>query len=467
MSGEKRNTPSGYTRRDVLRGAAALALSSQLPGCSTPPPSGRPNVLFVFSDAHRASTMGCYGNRVVQTPQFDRFAAQALQLDTAMSNTPLCRPFRAALMSGRFGHHNGMVGNISEHNHRVVPDPDWKPGQWRPDSRCFGETFAAAGYRCGYVGKWHLGQPNVGAGKLRLGFDDFWAAAGVFTHDYYEWNYYTDKDVKVSGEGMFRPRMEADLALDFIRDAGADPWLLMLSWGPPHEPLEPPEEFRHYGGMKLPRNLPRSRRTKTLVNKLELYYGLVEALDHEFGRLMDELASLGVADNTIVVYTSDHGTMLGSQGLQGKEQPFSESTRVPFLVRWPGHTPAGVREGMPFGTPDILPTLAGLASVPVEQELDGRDFSGVFLGRSGAPRQQSTLLTAPDAKPVPYPGWRGVRTEDVLYARREAGPWLLYDVKNDPHELENLVDSRPDLLAEIDELTRDLMQRHGDRWRTD
>ena len=402
----------------------------------------------------------------MRSPRFDAFAAEGVQLDTAVSSTPLCRPYRAALMSGRFGFNNGMVANISPHNFGVVDLDDWTPGQWRPPpGPTFGGTFAAAGYRCGYVGKWHLGPPNIDPGLMRHGFDDSWAASTVFTHDYYKWNYFTDARQKVSGGGFFRPRMEADLVLDFAAQDDPRPWMCMLSWGPPHEPLEPPEEFKkNYRGVAAPPDVPADLE-KRAGKKTRLYYALVEALDVEFGRLLDELEARGLAENTIVVYTSDHGTMLGAQGLLGKEVPYSPSTQVPFLLRWPGGLPAGRRVAMPFGTPDILPTLAGLCGLPVPDGVDGGDFSGVLRGDAGAPTQDAVLLSSPDCRPVPFPGWRGVRTESVLYARQEGGPWLLFDTAADPWELDDLTMKRPELRDEMDARLAQLMDEHGDAWR--
>jgi arylsulfatase A-like enzyme len=197
---------------------------------------------------------------------------------------------------------------------------------------------------------------------------------------------------------------------------------------------------------------------------LPLYYGLIEALDHEFGRLMRALDELGLSDDTLVVYTSDHGNMHGSMGSMGKEQPWVEASQVPLLMRWPGRIEAGSELGMPFGAPDILPSLAGLAGLPAPGGLDGLDLSPALLGRPGAPRREAALLANHLSRAIPWPGWRGVRTERYLYARTQDKKWMLYDLQNDPFEMEDLLWEDRSLRRELDALTLELMARSGDGW---
>ncbi len=464
----------GPTRRQLMAAAAALPtlpLLLSVPGCGgRPTGSGRrPNILFVLSDSHRAQTTGCYGDAHVATPSFDAFATQGARLTTAVANTPLCRPYRASLMTGTFGHKNGMLTNTSNRNFGVDDKGQWRPPHGAPT---LGETFGAAGYECAYVGKWHLGWVNVPRGPLRFGFDDYWAAATYPSHTYWEWKYVTDEDEFVEGGGAFRPVMETDLVLDFLAERAArpsaEPWMMVLSWGPPHDPLEPPEEFRHYDDVPLPPNVRGTGSEEHARAKLPLYYASVEAIDQQFGRLVAALDTLGLADDTIVVYTSDHGAMLGSKGLEGKEMPFRESTGVPFLLRWPGRVPAGAVIEAPLGAPDIFPTLCGLAGLPVPAGLDGDDVSAVLQGTPGATAPAAAYLTTHEAPLVPWPGWRGVRTARHLYARQQNRPWLLFDLEHDPWQRRNLVDSAEAgdkaLLAEMEQHLDRLMQRHGDRW---
>ena len=321
-----RPSPADPSRRQLLKSAAALAAlpaTSGIPAVWANPhaaddePAKRPNILYVLSDSHRSMSMGCYGNEQIATPGFDSFARQGARFTSAVANTPLCRPYRASLMTGTWGNRNGMLTNTSERNFGVEGRRQWKPGSLPT----LGTTFRDAGYRCGYIGKWHLGAANLAPGPLRFGFDDSWAVGVKPVHDYQRWSYFTGKDQKVTGEGLFRPTMETDLALDFIENGNTDerPWLCMLSWGAPHDPFVPPEKYRHQKRITLPPNVPRGGDAERIARvDLPLYYGLIEAIDHEFERLMNYLEARGLTENTIVIYASDHGNMMGSFNYLGR-----------------------------------------------------------------------------------------------------------------------------------------------------
>jgi arylsulfatase A-like enzyme len=456
----------GLNRRELLASGAAWAALSAVPWRVRQ--ERPPNVLFVFSDSHRAVTTGCYGDAQARTPHFDAFAGQGLRLDTAISNTPVCRPYRASLMSGTFSHHHGILTNRSSRNFGIGKSKRWEPERLQLPT--LGSHFAAAGYRCGYVGKWHLGPVALDPGPERLGFDDAWFGARN-PHDYWHPSLATGAETVVEGEVGFSTTFETDRAIELIErwsapaDEPAPPWLLMLAWGPPHDPFRPPVEFKHYEDLRLPGNVSKGRARAWAESSLPLYYALVEAVDHEFGRLTAALEATPAARDTIVVYTSDHGNLLGSHGLVGKEMPFDESTRVPFLVRWPGRIPAGKSLAAPLGAPDVFPTLAGLAGLPVPEGLDGSDRSTLLTGVPDAETPVATYLSAHETPLTGWPGWRGVRTGRHLYARLEKRPWLLFDLAEDPLQQRNLVEEDAPLAEEMDELTATLMEAHGDRWR--
>jgi arylsulfatase A-like enzyme len=434
--------------------AAGAALAADRGAWGDDPPK-RPNLLFVFSDQQRASAMGCYpGDPDLSTPHFDAFAAQGMLLATAVSNTPVCCPYRASLMTGKFGHHSGVVTN------RLFPDP--------VKHAFLGESFRRAGYSCGYVGKWHLGQVATDPGDpRRLGFRDTWYAHYSY-HRHRSYEYATGAETKVSGECAYSAEYETDLALDFIKaQPRTQPWCLFLSWEPPHMPFNSPERYLEpfkEREIRLHPNVPEGESSSFAQRFLPHYYGLTVGLDRAFGRLMAELDRLGMADDTIVVYSSDHGELMGAHGLVFKRWPHRDSTHIPFLIRWPGRIPSGSTLAMPFGVPDVFPTLAGLAGLEIPAGLDGNDFSSLMLGHKEARRQEATYL-AMHYGYVPWPGWRGVRTGRYMYARTESVPWLLFDYHDDPWEQHNLVADNPKLVGELDGLTRDLMAEHGDSWR--
>jgi len=418
----------------------------------------KPNVLFVFSDQQRASAVGCsYGDKDLMTPNFDVFADEGMQLETAVSNTPVCTPYRVMMMTGLYGHHTGVTTNncypdLSRHVH-------------------IGRTFGDAGYRCGYIGKWHVGEEvRLDAGHpMRLGFDDEWFVGVDGRHNNPNRDHAINGRDTAVGEGLDRTQAETNRAIDFInKQDGETPWCLFLSWYPPHPPLISPDLYvKPYLNKELSKHPTTSKlfhedEFAVLNDNYAHYYGLISQVDAEFGRLMQALTESGQAENTIVIFTSDHGEMLGSQGLYSKHWPHRESSQVPFLVRWPGKIEADSNLEMPFGTPDIFPTLCGLTGIDMPQGLDGVDCSSAFLG--GEPAQESVYLAMQHGY-IPWPGWRGLRTERYNYARTEDGPWILFDLQNDPFEENNLVGQNESLVAEMDTLLLEAMSNCGDSWR--
>ncbi|HXU79585.1 MAG TPA: sulfatase/phosphatase domain-containing protein, partial [Methylomirabilota bacterium] len=210
-------------------------------------------------------------------------------------------------------------------------------------------------------------------------------------------------------------------------------------------------------------NVPAGAPQKFAERALPGYYGMIEGVDQQFARLLQALDQAGVAEDTIVVFSSDHGDMIGSQGYKAKRWPYEESARVPFLIRYPKGIPAGRVLADPFGTPDIYPTLAGLARVKAPGNLDGVDFSELFTGKTQAAPRDCVYMEMAYAY-VPWPGWRAVRTRDHMYARTSEGPWLLYDLSNDRWETNNLVRSGSAQVKEYDSRLAGLMKQYGDSW---
>jgi arylsulfatase A-like enzyme len=400
---------------------------------ATAAPTRKPNVLYVFSDMQRASSMGCYGDTNARTPALDTFARQGIRLDAAISPTPVCCPHRANLMSGQYAHHHGMMSNGAP---------------FKPTVKCIAESFRDSGYTTGYVGKWHLGAARESSDPT-YGFPPPNTPYGV---------YQFARD----------PAPSTEIALKFIaeKSPGREPWMLFVSWIWPHSPYQaPPETLPHFSKTTLPPNVPPGAPREYAKENLPDYYGMIEALDRQFARLLQALDQAGVAEDTIVVYSSDHGDMIGSQGLKAKRWPYEESARVPFLMRYPRRLPVGRVIADPFGTPDVYPTLAGLAGVPVPRGLDGVDFSAFFTGQEAQPPRDYVYLEMHYAY-VPWPGWRAIRTRDLMFARTVDQPWLLFDLTKDPWEKNNLVNdpAHQALVKRMDERLAVLMRESGDSW---
>ncbi len=405
-----------------------------------PARAGRPNVLFVFSDQHRWCDLGCYGNPDVRSPHLDAFAATAVRCNGCVANSPLCVPSRGSLLTGVFPLRHGAVSNDLPIRHDVTSIAD---------------ALAAAGYHTGYIGKWHLaGVPRdqaIPQGRGRLGFDE-WKVCNC-SHDYLNAYYHdaTDRRIRIDG---YEPVVQTDLAVDFIRRNRDRPWGLVLSWGPPHDPYfaVPPQYLSLYADrdLRLRPNVPesvRATRTRTMTREEIVrcyrgYYSHITALDEQFGRLLAALDATGQRDDTIVVYTSDHGDMLGSQGLTNKQLPYEESIRVPLLVSWPGRTIRGESDAW-MGLVDLPTSLLGLAGVGAPAGTDGLDLHRVFVTPGAEGRDACYIFDLIPCHQAAARGgteWRGLRTRRHTFARSAADDgFVLFDNIDDPYQVRNLI----------------------------
>lgn len=417
----------------------------------------KPNLIFVFSDQWRAQAFGYAGDVNARTPNIDRFSENSVSFTNAVSGCPVCSPYRASLMTGQGPLTHGVFLN------------DVKP---RISSPTFAEALSAGGYQTAYIGKWHAdGGPRLEhtPPALRKGFD-FWRALEC-THDYNNSIYYMENGEKRRWEG-YEPEAQTREAVDFIRGhaAGESPFALFLSWGPPHDPYDTaPSEFRAMfdeNDMILRPNVPEEFRSEA-KRDLAGYYSHCAALDRCFGAVLGAVDNAGVAENSIVVFTSDHGDMLCSQGRRNKQYPWDESVRVPFLIRWPESFGAGVRYEA-IDAPDIMPTLLSLCDLPIPESVEGRDLSAYVLGGTGSLELQDAYLMhvypyhqtfgSPDAE------WRGIRTGRYTYVIKHEGTWLLYDNLKDPFQMRNLA-GLPDCSAirnELDSKLKSMMRERGD-----
>lgn len=431
------------TRRDLLKASAAGLLAK---------PERRPNVVIYLVDQWRAQATGYAGDPNAHTPALDRLAASSANFVNAVSGCPVCSPYRGSVMTGQYPLTNGVFIND-------VP--------LVPKGPTLAQSFATAGYRTGYIGKWHLfGSPE---GKYerrqayippdkRLGFD-YWKTCEC-THNYNQSPYYEGNDPNQKVWPGYDAIAQTGDACAFIRRhaRGPEPFLLMVSVGPPHNPYETaPEKYRVMYAqrpIRLRPNVPKDHQEYASKN-LPGYYAHIAALDDCVARLTETIDASGAADDTILLFTSDHGDMLGCQGLQMKLYPWEESARVPFLVHYPRKLGRRGRKVMaPVDAPDIMPTLLGLAGLKIPDSVQGRDFSGL----SAAPGDAALLnLAAPFslARRNGFAAYRGLRTATHTYVRSIRGPWLLYDNRADPYQMRNLC-GKPEQAALQKKLDRQL-----------
>lgn len=421
----------------------------------------RPNILYVMPDQLRAQALGCMGNPDVRTPYIDRLASQGLLLPNTFANTPVCCPARANILTGKYAHRNGMVAN----DLRLRESEVTLAGRLRD-----------AGYRTGFIGKWHLDGGKrlpgfVPPGPRRHGFE-FWAA-NECSHAHFNTQYFRDTPEPIPIR-KFEAEAWTDLGLEFLRSGKTDarPFFLTIAVGPPHDPYKAPPEFaKLYDPAKLHMR-PNWREKPGLPGPKEIaeYYGMVTAVDEQIGRLLRALDELGLADDTIVLLSSDHGDMLGSQGRRLKRKPWEESIRVPGILRYPRKIQPGRRLDAIFTHVDFTPTLLGLCGAAAPAGAQGTDLSAVLTGeRRAEPDSAFFQIFGPYQGDGTEDAWRGVRTHRHMYARFETRPWVLYDVEKDPYEMNNLVENpgAKSLLKDMDSRLTAWMSGAGDSWKYD
>ncbi len=429
-------------RREFLQTAGVALGASALCGCQTndgvQAHYRKPNVVILLADQWRAQAAGFAKDPNALTPNLDRLASQSVRFTTAVSCCPVCSPYRASLMTGRYPLSHGVFLN------------DVTLGN---DAVSMAQAFACVGYDTAYIGKWHLdghGRSAYIPPDRRQGFD-YWKVLEC-THDYNRSLYYGRSPEILQWPGYDAIAQTQD-ACDYIRTHdGEKPFLLILSWGPPHDPYgTAPKPYRDRFDpqrIQLRPNVPPDTADWARTN-LAGYYAHCLALDDCVGRILRSLDQSARSSETILVFTSDHGDMLGSHGMTHKQKPFDESILVPLLMRLPNSGSAQPRTiENPISAPDLMPTVLGLCGIATPETAEGTDYSRAILeGKSLDSR--AALIECPS----PFGQWdrrhggreyRGVRTGRWTYVRDLTGPWLLFDNHNDPYQMENLV-NRPEV----------------------
>jgi len=372
-----------------------------------------PNLLFLFTDEQRADTLTAYGNDRIHTPNLDRLAGRSTVFDRAYVTQPVCTPSRSSIMTGLWPHTNGCLANN-------VPLP--------PDVPCLPELLGPGEYATGYHGKWHLGDEVF----AQHGFDDWVSIEDMYIphysggrdrsarSDYHRFliaNGFAPSRGDVFGrvetarlaEAFSKPAFLAREASRFIRQNAARPFVLYVNFLEPHMPFFGPRDGQYdVGDVALPGNFdapcaedqPLKTRlfqrsyAETGHSGLPLeteghwrrlianYWGLCSLVDAHVGTILTTLTECGLWDETIIVFTSDHGDMMGSHQLLGKCVMFEEAVRVPLLIRLPGQTKQR-RVGEPVSQIDLLPTLLELLGATVPGELQGESLRPALAGAAG------------------------------------------------------------------------------------
>ena len=424
----------------------------------------RPNIVYIFADQLRASSLPSYGETLIRTPHLDRLAVEGLRLTNTVSSCPVCTPYRSMLLTGRHPQTTGHIINFLRTRH---------------DEIGIGAVFSRAGYRTAWIGKWHLHTGSfpqtspvkdyVPEGRDRLGFQ-YWRGYN-FHMDYFDGSVNLDNWRTEQWDGYETDALNR-YALEFMDSAGDEPFSLFLS---PHQPHFTPFEFapeEYYARLPehltLPENVPPALQEASLI-AYRHYLAMTLALDDMVGEILEYLEGTGRLDHTILVFTSDHGSQMGAHGVNPwtKKVPYEESMRVPWIMRWPKAFRGGTVCDALTAAVDVLPSLCGLCEVPVPRTVEGYDLSGAWRGIQGA-FEQDAVLTMNFGASHDYlkdgQEWRGVRSKRYSYARWLSGETELYDLHEDPLEMHNLVHDpcMAPVRTELEEQMRELMTHRRD-----
>jgi len=422
------------------------------------------NLLIIQTDEHHFSTLGCYGGTIVETPHIDSIAKQGALCTSFYATTPVCSPSRGSLVSGLYPQKTPVVTNNIPLDDSIVT---------------FAEILKRNGYATGFAGKWHLdgnGKPQW-APERKFGFED-----NRFMFNRGHWKKFVDTDdgpavgaknkqgqpsydLDGADEETFSTDWLSDKAIDFINTNKKKPFCYFLSLPDPHGPntVRAPYDTM-YADVNVPIPVSLNRKPSQipawgksagvkpaqLQNLMRQYYGMVKCIDDNVGQIIATLKKQGIYENTIIVFTSDHGDLCGEHGRLNKGVPYEGSARIPFLITCPGKIKAGTVVPQALGCVDFLPTVLSLMDVNVPHKVDGRDASGLFTG-DGKEWDDIAFVRS-----TPGSNWLSAITArwKLVYSINEE-PWLI-DVKNDPNELTNLA-GRSEYVDVMKELTTELL----------
>ena len=448
--------------------------------------NGSPNVIICVCDQLRAFEVGCYGNDIVRTPHINQLAAAGVRFENAVSTDPVCMPARASLISGQYARTcMGAVGNVTEFDERGRPIVSSWPLGIRvhfPDAT-IAERLKSAGYDTALIGKWHIHT----APEL-LGFD--YALHPKVNHRHTGQEFVENGGRPQVVEG-FSVEYESENVLNYLATERDNPFFLYYSISPPHMPLaDAPDEYltmyspdevplrpnvfvggsmAHdeewfrvylwdflYYARKLPYtlDLPDGFDLRKLT---ALYYGLTTWVDDMVGRMMDGLRENGLLDNTIVVFTSDHGDNLGSHHRFNKGLLIEESIRIPMIFHAPRRWQAGVNRSQVAKIIDIMPTVLELCGCAVPAHAQGRSLAPILTGERQQLEENWCFIETGD-------GEIGIRTPSHMLGLRvaqeqgivEDKPTQFYDLRDDPYEMSNLVGTgqQQETSSDLDTLLR-------------
>jgi N-acetylglucosamine-6-sulfatase len=434
----------GWLAALLLALAPGGPLPTALASAAGKPADQPPNILFIVGDNHNAATLGCAGHPFIRTPGMDRIAAEGVRFDRAFNTTSLCSPSRASILTGAYASRHGVKNNHTP---------------WIGSMPTFLEYLSRGGYATAFIGKWHM----PGKGLPDMPFLDRFVS---YTYREGQGAYFNCPLVvdgkTVPSRKEYITTEVTDYAIAFIRQVTAapqrerKPFCVYLAHRPGHPPFHAPEPFAGmYDAEDVAALLPEQvdpqwyGKTKGSVfqgvmmgsyyDNYRKYCETLSAMDADIVRILEELDSSGLADDTVVIYMGDNGMQWGTHDCHGIREPYEESARLPLIVRAPRRVadPGGVRRQMALNI-DLAATLLDLAGIVIPPEMDGQSLLPLLTNPQAAGRK-AFLMEFWRYYPENTPSYVGVRTNRYKYIEFERGrnPWL-FDLEKDPREMKNL-----------------------------
>ena len=450
-----------------------------------------PNILLIMTDQHRWDYLGCSGADFVDTPNIDRLAESGVRFTNAITNAPVCAPARIGLATGM---HPARIGALD--NSCYLP----------PHLPTYYQRLRDKGYRVGCVGKldlakpdkyngrhgdrpavyrWGFTHPEEVEGKMHAAQGEPTAPHGPYTH------YLKDRGRLTAFWEDYRKRAEEGWILGASHDSVLPtedfqdcyigrraaqwistipddfPWHLFVSFVGPHDPFDPPSEYaQQFRDAVMPDAIPKSQHGRPgwvlnrqkdfseeeLAHIRRQYCALIKLIDDQIGMLLDALEARNMLGNTIIIFSSDHGEMLGDHGLFQKQLPYEPSIHIPLIVAGPG-IERGKESDALVDMYDLNPTICALADVDAAPNIDARSFDGILHGNQTEHRQDIHIA---------MPNFRGIRNRTHKFVDNTNDMLELYDLMNDPGERHNVADECPDQVAAMRDRLKHYFGREGD-----
>lgn len=411
--------------------------------------ASKPNIVFIMADDLGYGDLGCYGQEWIRTPNIDHLASEGMRFTQAYAGSSVCAPSRCVLMTGLHNGHGAARDNIPHY-----------PTYLREGDVTVAEVLKDAGYRCGGIGKWSLGDPGTEGRATNQGFDDWFGYLNQDHAHYYYTEYLNDGEGRhempgnIESQDHYSHHLMTERALGFIRESKSSPFFFYGAYTIPHFSAKPEDPTRY----AIPSDEPYSDRPWTQVEKN--YAAMITLLDRDVGRIVELIDELGQKERTLVIFASDNGCLgtaprkfKSGGGLRGTKSTLREGgLRVPFIARWPGVVPPGRTSDEVIAFQDMFPTFAELAGAKMPEVLDGISIVDALKGGElGRPRNYLYWdyghCRRRYDQAVRVGDWKGVRLG-------QEGAIELYHLPDDRAEERDVAKGHPEIVAKIDEIMR-------------